>query len=91
MPWPIEPEIDEDRQATLRERLARKSDVDLGMYPFKDYPLTAPMLSGCWPVLEWHPSQHMCPRPPSKSRLPLQHNGDCEEGPESTTQADGNA
>jgi hypothetical protein len=56
MPWRIEPEIDEDRQATLRERLARKSDVDLGMYPFKDYPLIAPMLSGCWPVLEWHPS-----------------------------------
>jgi uncharacterized protein YjbI with pentapeptide repeats len=40
MPWRTEPEIDEPRQRYLTERRAIQSDVERGIYPFKDVNLT---------------------------------------------------
>src|SRR2546423_12696214 len=38
--WRTEPEIETERQTFLAERLAITSDIQLGMYPFKDVKLT---------------------------------------------------
>jgi uncharacterized protein YjbI with pentapeptide repeats len=36
MPWRTEPEIGEERQAYLAERIAVKPDMEKGIYPFRD-------------------------------------------------------
>ena len=38
--WRTEPEIDEERQKILAERLAIKPDIQQGRYPFKEFKLT---------------------------------------------------
>ncbi len=39
MPWRTEPEIDEERRRYLAERRATTSDIERGIYPFKDVKL----------------------------------------------------
>jgi hypothetical protein len=38
-PWSTEPEISDERQQFLRQRLSLPPDIQQGMYPFSDIPL----------------------------------------------------
>jgi hypothetical protein len=40
MPWPTEPEVDDDRQQFLTDRRAVTPDTQQGVYPCKDVKLT---------------------------------------------------